>query len=186
MTCRPGAPRTASPASKRVRRFNNGNDDVYGSERYGDDDEDIGGSNIDDGIEHNGESFGVDYMDDAPDASDDDNTADGGGGEGGGGGGGTGGGGRKSKKNRNRPWKVHGRRPGGGGAMHDANVYRHYRPDFRELAREYPGMVWWCWNLVSSVSCVFAILPGILCRVPDIKWVGVCSLCCLLACGISI
>ncbi|CAN0401944.1 unnamed protein product [Ectocarpus sp. 12 AP-2014] len=22
--------------------------------------------------------------------------------------------------------------------MHDANLYRHYRPDFRELAREYP------------------------------------------------
>ncbi|CAM9387291.1 unnamed protein product, partial [Scytosiphon promiscuus] len=40
------------------------------------------------------------------------------------------------RKSRNRPWKVHGRRAGG--SMHDANLYRHYRPDFRELAREYP------------------------------------------------
>ncbi|CAN0142790.1 unnamed protein product, partial [Hapterophycus canaliculatus] len=40
------------------------------------------------------------------------------------------------KKNRNRPWKVHGH--GAPGSMHNANLYRHYRPDFRELAKEYP------------------------------------------------
>ncbi|CAM9655593.1 unnamed protein product [Laminaria digitata] len=86
-------------------------------------------------------------MDEAADGeSDYDNTAEGGGSGGGGGdrggGSGSGGGGRKNKKGRNKPWKMHGRRlggdGGGGGAMHDANVYRHYRPDFRELAREYP------------------------------------------------
>ncbi|CAN0230877.1 unnamed protein product, partial [Ectocarpus sp. 6 AP-2014] len=39
-------------------------------------------------------------------------------------------------KNKKKPWKVHA--SAGGGKMHDANLYRHYRPDFRELAREYP------------------------------------------------
>lgn len=36
---------------------------------------------------------------------------------------------------RKKPWKIH--RPRGN--MHDANLYRYYRPDFRELAKEYPG-----------------------------------------------
>ena len=42
----------------------------------------------------------------------------------------------KTKK-KSKPWKVHARP--GGGSMHDANIYRHYRPDFRELASAYPG-----------------------------------------------
>lgn len=41
------------------------------------------------------------------------------------------------RKGRNKPWKAHGCKAGG--SMHAANLYRHYRPDFRELAREYPG-----------------------------------------------
>lgn len=35
-----------------------------------------------------------------------------------------------------KPWKIHRHTAG---SMHDANLYRHYRPDFRELAKEYPG-----------------------------------------------
>lgn len=45
---------------------------------------------------------------------------------------GSGGGVRKRKK----PWRVHGPPDG---SMHNANLYKHYRPDFRELAMEYPG-----------------------------------------------
>lgn len=47
---------------------------------------------------------------------------------------GPGGGARKRKK----PWRVHGRPDG---SMHNTNVYKRYRPDFRELLREYPGTV---------------------------------------------
>ncbi|CAM9798620.1 unnamed protein product [Ectocarpus sp. 13 AM-2016] len=46
------------------------------------------------------------------------------------------GGGTAVCKNKKKPWKVHA--SASGGKMHDANLYRHYRPDFRELAREYP------------------------------------------------
>ncbi|CAM9122059.1 unnamed protein product [Ectocarpus sp. 12 AP-2014] len=46
------------------------------------------------------------------------------------------GGGAAVCKNKKKPWKVH--TSAGGGKMHDANLYRHYRPDFRELAREFP------------------------------------------------
>lgn len=42
----------------------------------------------------------------------------------------------EAKAARKKPWKIH--RPRGN--MHDANIYRYYRPDFRELARTYPGV----------------------------------------------
>ncbi len=83
-----------------------------------------------------GSTFAINY-DDA-DSDDgvgaDDAEAESPGGIGGGGGAG---GGDKVRKKKSKPWKVY--RRAGGGSMHEANLYRRYRPDFRELAREYPG-----------------------------------------------
>lgn len=42
-------------------------------------------------------------------------------------------------KKRSKPWKLYAKPGGAGKGMHDANLYRRYRPDFRELATEYPG-----------------------------------------------
>eukprot|EP00903_Cladosiphon_okamuranus_P020233 g18570.t1 len=85
-------------------------------------------------------TFAINY--DYDDSEDDRDVADetaspGGIGRGGdGSGGGTSSGGDVIGKSKNKPWKLH--RRAGGRSMHDANLYRHYRPDFRELAREYP------------------------------------------------
>lgn len=52
-----------------------------------------------------------------------------------------------------KPWKVHRHTAG---SMHSTNLYRHYRPDFRELAKEYPGAVnaisglLYCWGSYSK------------------------------------
>lgn len=53
--------------------------------------------------------------------------------------------GRGGRKRGSKPWKAHDRPAG---SMHDGNLYRHYRPDFRELAREYPGELvgWVCFR----------------------------------------
>ena len=118
---------TDSPVSKK-QRF--GGDD-YTHTSYG---------SRHDQEDGHGSTFAINYDDDS-DSDDDRDAADepASPGEIGGAGGGDGarsgaGGVRKSK---NKPWKVH--RRVGGGSMHNANLYRHYRPDFRELAREYPG-----------------------------------------------
>lgn len=114
--------RTASPASKRQRL---GGDDYthasYGSRH----DEDCHVS-----------TFAINYDDDG-DFEDDRDADDEAASPDGTGGGGASSGGAVVRKSRNKPWKLH--RRVAGGSMHDANLYRHYRPDFRELAREYPG-----------------------------------------------
>eukprot|EP00752_Nemacystus_decipiens_P014801 g13176.t2 len=111
------------PATKKQRL---GGDDhthtSYGSRRDEDGHESTFAINYDD-----------DDFDDDPDAVDDAASPSGGGS---GAGGGATGGGAVIRKGKNKPWKVH--RRVGGGSMHDANLYRRYRPDFRELAREYP------------------------------------------------
>ena len=115
---------TASPASKKQRL---GGDDYthtsYGSRHDEDGHVSTFAINYDD----------ADFEDD-PRAVDDTASPSG---IGGSSGGGASSGGAVIRKSKNKPWKVH--RRVGGGSMHDANLYRHYRPDFRELAREYPG-----------------------------------------------
>ncbi|CAM9398477.1 unnamed protein product [Ectocarpus fasciculatus] len=110
-----------SPLSKKQRLSSGiGDDALEGFTSYGNGD---GG----------GSTFAINDDDDALDeggVADHDAASTGGVGSGGGGGG------TAVRKNKKKPWKVHA--SAGGGKMHDANLYRHYRPDFRELAREYP------------------------------------------------
>lgn len=135
----PHAPQAASPASKRQRLFRGSNGSGIGDgdgcshTSYGRPHEDGGGS-----------TFAINNYEDSDfdDDDDDDPAGDATASPAGVAGGGGGGGGGLARKNKKKPWKLHGRSGGGRGrgrSMHDANLYRHYRPDFRELAREYPG-----------------------------------------------
>ncbi|CAM9946766.1 unnamed protein product [Pylaiella littoralis] len=128
----------ASPASKRQRLFSGSNGSGIGDgdgcshTSYGRPHEDGGGS-----------TFAINNYEDSDfdDDDDDDPAGDATASPAGVAGGGGGGGGGLARKNKKKPWKLHGRSGGGRGrgrSMHDANLYRHYRPDFRELAREYP------------------------------------------------
>lgn len=113
--------RTAPPVSKKQRL--GGNDYMHTS--FGGRQDEAGHAN----------TFATSY--DNGDLEDDGDAADETSSPGGGSGDGARGEGAVTRKSKNKPWKIHRRE--GGGSMHDANLYRHYRPDFRELAREYPG-----------------------------------------------